>query len=95
MDFHDLIANMDAATCAALRRAIELGKFPDGRRLTDRQRELCLEAVIAWEHRNLPEHERTGYIDRGSKAKDESCASHDPAHDHEHGQPLVIRDHKH
>lgn len=94
MDFDTLIARMDTATCASLRQAIELGKFPDGRRLTDEQRALCMEAVIAWEHRNLPEDQRTGYIDRGTKAEGESCASGD-GHDHDHEQPVSIRDPRH
>jgi len=86
MDYETLISRLDAHTCDALRRAIELGKFPDGRKLTDEQRELCMEAVLAWELRHLPPEQRTGYIDRGSKADGEQCDSHD------HAQPLHIRD---
>ena len=52
-----------------LRRATELGKWPDGQRLTPEQIERCLEAVIVWEQRNLPEEERTGYIDRSGLDK--------------------------
>lgn len=88
MDYESLIARLDATTCDALRRAVELGKFPDGRRLTDEQRALCMEAVLAWEMRNLPPEQRTGYIDRGSKADGEQCETHD----HDHAQPLNIRD---
>ena len=88
MDYENLIARMDATTCEALKRAIEIGKFPDGRRLTDEQRELCMEAVLAWEMRHLPPEQHTGYIDRGSKADGEQCAT--PGHDHE--QPISIRD---
>lgn len=95
MDFDTMISRMDAATCQSLRLAIELGKFPDGRRLTEAQRALCMDAVIAWEHRNLRPEERTGYIDRGSKSEGESCGSggHDHAHDAE--QPLHLRDPRH
>lgn len=88
MDFQQLIARMDANTCAALKRAVEIGKFPDGRRLTDEQRELCMEAVLAWEVRNLPPEQHTGYIDRGSKAEGEVCDSHDHAAEE---KPLNIR----
>lgn len=88
MDYESLIARLDGTTCEALRRAIELGKFPDGRRLTDEQRALCMEAVLAWEMRNLPPEQHTGYIDRGSKAEGEQCATND----HSHEQPLNIRD---
>lgn len=92
MDYESLIARMDATTCSALRRAVELGKFPDGRRLTDEQRALCMEAVLVWEMKNLPPEQRTGYIDRGTKEEGESCAK-DDHHDHDdhHEQPLHIR----
>lgn len=52
-----------------LRRAIELGKWPNGDRLTSEQREHCLQAVIAWEAKHLPEEERVGYIDRTNLRK--------------------------
>lgn len=87
MDFQNLIARLDATTCVALKRAVEIGKFPDGRRLTDEQRELCMEAVLAWEAHNLPPEQQTGYIDRGKKVEGEVCDSHDHAAE----QPLNIR----
>jgi len=86
MDYETLISRLDAPTCEALRLAIEIGKFPDGRRLTDEQRALCMEAVLAWELRNLPPEQRTGYIDRGNKAEGEQCAG-----DAHHEQPFSIR----
>jgi uncharacterized protein YeaC (DUF1315 family) len=46
----------------SLKRAIELGKWADGRRLDKEQKELCMQAVIAYEKNNVSEHERTGYI---------------------------------
>lgn len=64
-DFNGVIAQMDAATYQNVRRAVELGKWPDGRELTQTQRELCLQAVIAYEQQHhVPVEERTGYIDR-------------------------------
>jgi len=89
MDFHTLIERMDANTCEALQRAIETGKFPDGRRLTDDQRALCMEAVLAWQIRNLPPERRIGYIDRSTRAKGAVCVSDDHLHDE---QPLHIKD---
>lgn len=88
MDYQTLVARMDAGTCAALKRAIEIGKFPDGKRLTDEQKALCMEAVLAWELQHLPPQQRTGFIDRGSKADGEVCDSHaDPAAE----QPVSLR----
>lgn len=51
--------------------AIELGKWPDGRELTDDQRETCIQAVIMYEHEHLSEDERTGYV----PPKETSCDS--------------------
>lgn len=81
--FDKLLSSLTPELVAVFRRSIETGKWPDGRRLSDEQRATCMQAVIAWEHRHLPESERTGYIDKGEKDGD-ACDSHDPAHDHEH-----------
>lgn len=92
MDFESLIARMDAMTCASLRQAVEIGKFPDGRRLTDEQKSLCMEAVLRWEALNCSPEERTGYIDRGAKKDGERCAGDDQDHEHHHDQPLRFID---
>ncbi|MEL0028424.1 MAG: DUF1315 family protein [Perlucidibaca sp.] len=63
-----------------LRRAVELGKWPDGQRLSREQVATCLQAVIAWEGRHLAETERTGYI---AKEEKEGEVCDDPAHAHE------------
>ncbi len=70
MDYQQLIANMTPETFRSLRRAVELGKWPDGRSLTREQRETCLQAVIAWGERNLPPERRVGHIDKGHKSGD-------------------------
>lgn len=84
--FEKLLATLTPELVAAFRRAIETGKWPDGRRLSDEQRSTCMQAVIAWEHRHLPESERTGYIDKGEKEEGESCDN--PEHDHAHEQAV-------
>lgn len=66
-----------------LKRAIEIGKWPDGRRLTPEQLDNSMQLVIAWELKHLPEQQRIGFIDRGKKAEGEMCESHDHAHDEE------------
>lgn len=85
--FEKLLASLTPDLIEVFRRSIETGKWPDGRRLSDEQRATCMQAVIAWEHRHLPEAERTGYIDKGEKDGDH-CDSHDPSHDHEHETPV-------
>lgn len=78
MDFAELINNITPDIYQRLKRAIEIGKWPDGRVLTQQQKELSMQAVISYEHRHLSdESERTGYIDRGHKAQEERCESSD------------------
>jgi uncharacterized protein YeaC (DUF1315 family) len=88
MDFETLIETMSPEVCASLKRAIEIGKWPDGRALTAQQKELCMEAVINYEHRFIAEHERVGYIDRGDKAKGEVCDDSVDAIDETAEKPL-------
>lgn len=80
MDYQKLIKQLDPTMIANFRRAIEIGKWPDGNSVTPEQREHCMAAVIAYEQEYVAEHERVGYIDRGSKAEGEVCAD-EPAPD--------------
>lgn len=85
MEFQRLIDSINPEIHRNLLRAIEIGKWPDGRALTAEQRELCLQAVIAYEAKHVTETERTGFIDRGSKAEGELCdddRDHDDAAKH-------------
>lgn len=69
MTYEELIARLDPTVYRNLRQSVELGKWPDGRKMTPEQREISLEAIIYYENlHNIPEQERTGYLDRGSKA---------------------------
>ncbi|GAB0151145.1 MULTISPECIES: YeaC family protein [Marinobacterium] len=65
MTLDKMIEAMTPDIYQSLRRAVELGKWPNGERLTQEQRETSLRAVIAYEHkRNMPEDQRVGFIDR-------------------------------
>ncbi|SEF70288.1 YeaC family protein [Marinobacterium lutimaris] len=65
MNFEKMIEAMTPEVYQSLKRAVELGKWPNGERLTQEQRETSLRAVIAYEHaRNMPEADRVGFIDR-------------------------------
>jgi uncharacterized protein YeaC (DUF1315 family) len=81
MSYEDFITKLTPDVVANLRRAIELGKWPDGRRITDEQRANCMEAVLGWELIHLPENQRTGYIDRGEKKDGDVCEKEDHHHD--------------
>ncbi|WP_237068667.1 DUF1315 family protein [Microbulbifer guangxiensis] len=62
MTLQQLLDNLNPQIVGSLKRAIELGKWPNGQLLTDQQRALCAEAVASWEARNLPEEARIGYV---------------------------------
>ena len=65
MTFEKMIEAMTPEVYQSLRRAVELGKWPTGVRLTQEQRETSLRAVIAYEHRHgVSDQERVGFIDR-------------------------------
>ena len=70
MDYQQMIATMTAETYRSLRRAVELGKWPDGKSLTPEQRENAMQAVIAWGEKHLEVPQRVGYIDKGHKEGD-------------------------
>lgn len=79
-EFAKIIEQMNPNVYQRLKNAVELGKWPDGRPLTEEQRETSLQAVIAYEvDRNFPEHERTGYIE-GSCASQKQAVSTDFAY---------------
>lgn len=63
MTFERMIQQMTPAIYDSLKQAVALRKWPDGRRLTAEQTELCLEAVIRYEAENqVPEEQRVGYL---------------------------------
>ena len=84
MDYLQLVETMSPDIYRNLKRAVELGKWPDGKPLSVEQRRNALEAVIAWGELHLDEQERVGYIDTGHKAG-QSC-------DETEETPLTWRD---
>jgi len=84
MTYEQLIAAMTPDMHKSLKTAVELGKWPDGRKLTDEQRQICMRAVIAYDVENLPEDQRIGFIDR--RKQDGSMHGADPLEP----QPLKI-----
>jgi uncharacterized protein YeaC (DUF1315 family) len=73
MNFSDLINSITPEIYQNLKRAVEIGKWPNGDKLTDEQREHCMQAMIAFEQKHLPPESRTGYV----PPKD-ACASTKP-----------------
>jgi uncharacterized protein YeaC (DUF1315 family) len=68
MTVNKLVESLTPEMAEDLKRAIERGKFPDGRVVSEAQRELMLEAVILYDAAKLPEEERTGFIHRKKTA---------------------------
>lgn len=62
MNVQQLLNNITPDIYKNLKRAIELGKWPDGNKVSTEQRQLCMQAVIAYEHKHLAPEEHTGYI---------------------------------
>ncbi len=62
MDYQQLLKSITPDIYASLKRAVELGKWPNGDRLTPAQRESCMQAVIAYDLQHKPQQQRVGYI---------------------------------
>ena len=77
MKLEELISSITPETYRNLRRAVELGKWFDGTRLSREQLENCMQAIIAYDTKNLSVGDRVGYIDRGSKEQGETCSDTD------------------
>lgn len=69
MNYQELVATLSPEMLRRFRRAVETGRWPDGSEVSAEQREHCLQAIIAWEQSRLPEQDRVGYIDKGSKGE--------------------------
>lgn len=78
--FHDLIESITPDIHDKLKTAIETGRWENGDRLSQEQVAHCLQAVIAYEARNLSEEQRVGYIDKSGLQGGQG-----PGHHHEDG----------
>ncbi|AJQ95240.1 DUF1315 family protein [Gynuella sunshinyii] len=67
MDYNTLINQMTPEIYQTLKSSLELSKWPNGQRMSEQQKESCMEAIIAYEYRFKNEQERTGYIEKGKK----------------------------
>lgn len=65
MTFEKMVSQMTPAIYESLKQAVSLRKWPDGRRLSKEQTELCMEAVMRFEIENkVPEEHRIGYLEQ-------------------------------
>ena len=63
-DYQKAIRALPYAVYCRFKEAVELGKWPDGQRLTEAQRESCLTAMLHYEALRLPKGQRTGHIEQ-------------------------------
>jgi len=77
------ISSITPEVVSNLRRAVEIGRWPNGQALTEEQRATCLQAIIAYEATHLPPEQRTGYV----PPKKAACAD-DGDHQHVDEKPL-------
>ncbi len=75
MALQQMLKAVTPAVYERLKQAVELGRWPDGNRLTPTQRELCLQAVIAYDFAHKPATERVGYIHTHAHPDCESAAA--------------------
>jgi len=65
VNYERMIETMTPQVYESLKLAVELGKWPNGERLSAEQRETSLRAVIAYEVKHeMPTEQRVGFIDR-------------------------------
>lgn len=85
MTFDELIASITPEIYDRLKRAVELGKWDNGVRLTEEQTEQSMRAIIAYDLKYQEETQRVGYI---------TPKEHTPCDttDDEDWQPIQIRD---
>jgi len=57
----ELIDEITPTIYGNLKAAIELGKWADGQKLSVEQLQNCMQAVILYEAKYMPEQERTGF----------------------------------
>lgn len=70
MTLDDLIQSLTPEVYENLKNAVATGRWPNGRKLEEGQRELCMEAIMYFENAHcVPADQRVGYLDMGSKSK--------------------------
>ncbi|VUD48780.1 hypothetical protein TDB9533_01302 [Thalassocella blandensis] len=78
MELNKVLEALTPEIVEKFKLAIELGKWPDGKRLTPEQLEICMQAVIAYEHKFVEETARTGYVPPKDACASESQPEESP-----------------
>ncbi len=83
MNIQELLKTVTPEVYQNLKKSIELGKWPNGEKLTVEQRENSLQLVIAYEMTHVEEKDRTGYV-----PPKEACASKKPKTENDEPTPI-------
>ncbi|MFT7185159.1 MAG: hypothetical protein ACI84K_000532 [Pseudohongiellaceae bacterium] len=68
MNFEDVAEAISPDVYKQFKQALELGKWPDGRKLSAAQKEICLQAIMLYEAKHqVADTERVGYVDSPKK----------------------------
>lgn len=68
VELQQLIQSLTPEIYQNLRTAVELGKWADGRKITEAQRASAFEAIIYYEHHNnVPAEQRVGHMEQQGK----------------------------
>tara|TARA_B110000495_G_C22944176_1_gene552638 strand:- start:674 stop:925 length:252 start_codon:yes stop_codon:yes gene_type:complete len=62
MEYNQLIAQLTPEVYLRLKAAIEIGKWPDGRVLSEDQKASCMEAVLRYQSMKLDSKQHSGYM---------------------------------
>lgn len=68
-----LIDEMNSDIYGSLKLAVEIGKWGDGARLDKEQIDFCMQTIILYEAKHLPEQDRVGF-DLSASCKSKSTA---------------------
>lgn len=81
MTVDELIKSMTPEIYGNMKAALELSRWPDGRKLESEQKTLCMEALIRYEDLiDMPSQQRIGYMETACKSSKEDEV-----------QPLIIK----
>lgn len=88
----ELLDSLTPEIYQKLKQAVEIGKWPTGGVVSKEQRELCMQAVIAYEKKHLSEEEQTGYIPPKEHTHCGSGADESSAIANDEEQPLTFKE---
>jgi len=86
MKFSDIVKSLTPERYEGLKRAVELGKWHDGRLLTQEERETSLQILIAYDAQHKAEQDRIGYVHTEKKT---ACEHDDDEDHHHHDDPVA------